>query len=426
MDKIKRVAAAGLGLFVLFVFRRTYDVLVPLLLRERWGWNDTAAGLLLGADELVLLLAGPVFLFFSNRTPGPWGRRGPYVLGGGALACLFLPLIPLGVILESRTLFFTALGVSLIGVSGALLPAWRLTAESTGKEDGAGGRAAFGAAGLGGLAALGLSAWLTPRPGGSGLVLALAAALVMAAGLAGLWRWSGTRGPAPAQDVSGADASPAKESGSISRFAGSSGQAARSVLLRALAATLLWAMSWGGLLPVFFKYARYYWDASPLGSAGLAAAAWMAAMFLWFPAHWLAPRLGEKRLAAAGTFLLAVALGSLIFFRNASPGAAALLALAGAAWSLGAAGTLSLIRVLAGESPLGSRCWVVALLLGGAVSPLLSGAVLQFLGYKYLFLWGTLLATLSLLTLLGVESSPPETRMTAVEPESPEEDGSAA
>lgn len=115
------------------------------------GWLSTVA-------SVVSLLMPPLIGTLSDRTPGPFGRRRPYIAIGGLLLILSTPLLA-----SASTILIFLVGLSVLHIGmNVLTPAYqslvpdRVPKEQRGEASGYVGGMTI----LGNVASLGLAAWL--------------------------------------------------------------------------------------------------------------------------------------------------------------------------------------------------------------------------------------------------------------------------
>ena len=85
----------GLAFLSICAFWQMYDNVVPLILRETFGMDESLAGVIMAADNILALLLLPLFGGLSDRTQTRLGRRTPYILAGTAAAVVFMNLLPI-------------------------------------------------------------------------------------------------------------------------------------------------------------------------------------------------------------------------------------------------------------------------------------------------------------------------------------------
>ena len=90
----KRTVLVGLAFLSICSFWQMYDNLVPLILRETFGMDESLTGIIMAADNILALFLLPFFGGLSDRTSSRLGRRTPYIIAGTAAAVILMNLLP--------------------------------------------------------------------------------------------------------------------------------------------------------------------------------------------------------------------------------------------------------------------------------------------------------------------------------------------
>ena len=176
-----------------------------------------------------------------------------------------------------------------------------------------------------------------------------------------------------------------------------------------LASIALWFTGYNAVTTAFSKYATIEWD-MPLGSANMClTVATAAAIVSYIPIGELASKIGRKKSIIAGIVLLAFnfALGSIMTFvlNGFSPILLIIFALIGIAWAMINVNSLPMVVEMCKESDIGkfTGYYYTCSMAAQIITPILSGVLLQFVGYWTLFPYGALFVALSFFTMLKVK-----------------------
>ena len=90
----KRTILIGLAFMSISAFWQMYDSIIPLILKNSFGIGETLTGTIMAADNVLALFLLPIFGTLSDKVDTPIGKRMPFILGGTALACVLLFLLP--------------------------------------------------------------------------------------------------------------------------------------------------------------------------------------------------------------------------------------------------------------------------------------------------------------------------------------------
>ena len=67
----RRTVLVGLAFLSICAFWQMYDNVVPLILRETFGMDESLAGVIMAADNILALFLLPLFGGLSDRTQHP-------------------------------------------------------------------------------------------------------------------------------------------------------------------------------------------------------------------------------------------------------------------------------------------------------------------------------------------------------------------
>ena len=123
-----KVIFTGFAFFLICAFWQAYDNVIPLILTNKFGMNQTWSGVIMALDNLFALFLLPLFGALSDKTNTKFGRRTPYIFIGticAVLVFIFLPLI------DTLWLFILALLLVLLSMSIFRSPAVALMPDVT-------------------------------------------------------------------------------------------------------------------------------------------------------------------------------------------------------------------------------------------------------------------------------------------------------
>ena len=119
----RRTILVGLAFLSICTFWQMYDSVMTLILTDTFKLNETFAGAIMAADNVLALFLLPFFGALSDKTSTRIGRRMPFIVGGTAAAAILMNLIPL---LDDRyaaspstgilVLFIIVLGLLLVSM----------------------------------------------------------------------------------------------------------------------------------------------------------------------------------------------------------------------------------------------------------------------------------------------------------------------
>ena len=82
----KRTILVGFAFFLICAFWQAYDGIVPLMLVNKFGMNQTWSGLIMALDNILALFMLPLFGTLSDKSKSKYGKRTPYIVIGTVVA----------------------------------------------------------------------------------------------------------------------------------------------------------------------------------------------------------------------------------------------------------------------------------------------------------------------------------------------------
>ncbi len=84
----KKTILVGFAFFLISAFWQAYDSLVPMMLVNKFGLNQTWSGFIMTLDNILALFMLPLFGALSDKTKSKYGKRTPYIVLGTIVAVL--------------------------------------------------------------------------------------------------------------------------------------------------------------------------------------------------------------------------------------------------------------------------------------------------------------------------------------------------
>ena len=84
----KRTILVGFAFFLISAFWQAYDTLVPLMLTNRFGLDQTWSGVIMSLDNILALFMLPLFGALSDKKDTRFGKRTPFIVIGAVAAIL--------------------------------------------------------------------------------------------------------------------------------------------------------------------------------------------------------------------------------------------------------------------------------------------------------------------------------------------------
>lgn len=409
---MRRTILVTLPFMGALTFWQAYDGLVPLMFKNTFGMGDTLTGVFMSLDNVLALFMLPLMGALSDRTTTRWGRRTPFIVVGALLAAALTPLIAVANSMRNLPLFVTVLVATLVVLSIYRSPSVALMPDVTprpvrSKAD------AFNSlmAAVGGVIVLVAIALLVPaveNPDYIPVYLVISFMLLVTTiifmvffrepkEVAAMHRESAELG-IPEDEIEASD------EGGKEREAD---PVKRRSLVCVLVCVFFYFMSNNAVTSGISRYADVVWGMAGGSYAQVQTVATLAAIVAYMPMAELSCKIGRKVTTYIGIALMVV---SPLLISGAT-GFSAIIYVWVALFGIGMA-TVSLtvypmIMELASANSTGryTGFYYTASMSAQVVTPILSGAVMQFVGYQYLYIYVAICAAISAVPLLFVKNA---------------------
>ncbi len=408
----KRTLLVGLAFLSICAFWQLYDNVVPLILKNTFDIPDDIAGVIMALDNVLALFLLPLFGKLSDRTHTRLGRRMPYILGGTLAAVVLMNLLPMADRARSLWLFVAALGLLLLAMGVYRSPAVALMPDVTPKPLRSKGNAIINLMGtLGGVFTLAATSLLvthdaTGREDYSALFLAVSILMLAAVVVLLLTiRENRLAREVELQNLAtqGEDAAQAQADETPSSGAGFSSldPALRRSLILILCSVALWFMGYNAVTTAFTKYVSVQWGYDIKAASQCLMVATVGAVVSYLPVGFLSSRFGRKRVIQAGVLLLAACFGSAALFASFSPVLYGIFALVGAAWAMINVNSYPMVVEISKSGDLGKYTgyYYTFSMAAQIVTPIVSGWLLEHVGYYTLLPYAAVMVALSFVTI---------------------------
>lgn len=391
-------------------FWQSYDGIIPLILRDTFHVGDTLAGAIMALDNVCALFLLPLFGSISDRCHSRLGRRTPFIIIGSLLAALLIPLLAVADQLVNLPMFFCVLCLLLIVLSSYRSPCVALMPDVTprpirAKADAFNSLMAA-AAGIVVLVSISLTVPDVEHPSYlpvflivSGLIVLCTAVFVLffreKKAVDEMHRESiAMRIPVEEIDTS-------EEGGKEKE----SDPTVRKSLIAILLCVFFYFMASNAVTSAFSKYASQVWGAGGGSFANFQLVATLVTLISYMPMAALSCRIGRKITTYIGIGLMC--LGGLCIFltQGYSPMIYVWVSISGIGMGTVATTIYPMIMEVASERTTGryTGYYYTASMSAQIITPILSGAVMEFIGYRYLYLYAIACAILAALPLFFVQ-----------------------
>ena len=401
----RRTILVGLAFLSISAFWQLYDSLIPLILKNTFQVSDTISGGIMAIDNVLAVFMLPLFGSLSDRVHTRIGRRMPFILCGTAAAVIAMLVLPFADNIGSLALFVTALFVTLIAMGSYRSPAVSLMPDVTPKPLRSKANAIINLMGaVGGVISLILISALVPKEGKPDYfpIFLIVAAVMVFSVLLLLWkirenplRTEREKIDAGLSETEEADEAPAKTT---------LDPAVRRSLVLILISVACWFMGYNAVTTAFSRYAQIYWGIQGGGFANCLLIATAAAILSYIPVGSIASRVGRKKTILGGVVLLAsmFAIGAAV--KEYHIWINGLFALVGVAWAAINVNSYPMVVEMSKGSDIGkfTGFYYTFSMAAQIVTPILSGFLLEHVGYFILFPYAAFFVVIAFFTMLFV------------------------
>ncbi len=401
----KRTLLVGMAFLSICAFWQLYDNVIPLILKNTFHMRDDVAGVIMALDNILALFLLPFFGKLSDGCKTRLGKRMPFILGGTAAAVALMNLLPVADRAVSLPFFIGVLALLLVAMGTYRSPAVALMPDVTPKPLRSKGNAIINLMGaLGGVFTLGVTGFLVSK-GENGrndyTLLFLAVSLLMAVSVLVLLltiRENKLAAEAEKinQELGGEEEKPQGQGG----FRSLPRDMRRSLAL-ILASVSLWFMGYNAVTTAFTKYVSVQWNYDIGSASRCLMVATVGAVLSYLPVGMLSSRFGRKRLIQAGVVLLAACFAVAGVFHTFHWAAYVVFALVGVAWAMINVNSYPMVVEIARGSDVGkfTGYYYTFSMAAQIVTPILSGWLLEHVGYHTLMPYAAIMVALSFVTI---------------------------
>lgn len=418
----KRTVLVGLAFLSICAFWQMYDNVMTLILTGTFHLNESLAGAIMAADNVLALFLLPLFGAISDRTKTGLGRRMPFILGGTVAAVILMNLLPMldngyaasPSVFELAS-FIIVLGLLLVAMGTYRSPAVALMPDVTPKPLRSKGNAVINLMGaVGGVLYLAVAAVLYPTSKTEGLEhvnyqpLFLVVSLIMLVSVVVLFVT--TREPELARKNQQLEQE--HPEWNLAQDDGVGHEVLPAPVKRSLgfllASISLWFIGYNGVTTWFTKYVAEVMGEGLGGASTCLLVATAGAIVSYIPIGIVASRIGRKKTILCGIVLLAACflMGFVLttVYSSIQPIMYVVFALVGLAWAAINVNSLPMVVEMCRGSDIGkfTGYYYTFSMAAQVVTPIAAGTLMRLIDYRVLFPYAALFVALSFVTMLGV------------------------
>lgn len=400
----KRTVLIGLAFMTISAFWQMYDNVVPLILKNTFHMKETVTGAIMAADNVLALFLLPIFGAFSDKVKTPIGRRMPFILSGTLLAFGFLMVLPFADRTENLILFVGGLFLLLISMGTYRSPAVALMPDLTPKPLRSKANAIINLMGaIGGVYTLIMTKFVVSkvvRPNYYPLFLCVG--LLMLVGIAILFitikenKLRKEVGVESEEQVEAEDGE--KESGPLPKDV-------KRSLIFILMSVSFWFIAYNAVTTAFSRYVGEVWGLEGGGYADCLMIATVAAIISYIPIGMISSKIGRKKTILIGIVLLGSCFLAAGLYNTYHWTMVIFFALIGFAWASIGVNSYPMVVEMSKAGDVGkyTGLYYTFSMAAQVITPILSGALLEHVGYRTLFPYAVAFSALAFITMSMVK-----------------------
>lgn len=401
----KRTFFIGLAFLSICAFWQMYDNIVPLILQQTFHLNETITGAIMAADNVLAVFLLPMLGSLSDRVDTKWGRRTPFIVAGTALAVVFMMLLPVADRTANLALFVISLFFLLIAMGLYRSPAVALMPDLTPKPLRSQANAIINLMGaVGSVYTLILISLLLKGDGKPDYMpVFLGVAFIMAAAVVLLLVT--IREKKLAELVEAENLLEESEEEVIADTTGELAPEVKKSLKMILLSIFLWFAAYNAVTTAFSRYATTVWQMEGGGFANCLMVATVAAIIGYIPIGYISARVGRKKTIQGGLVLMLLSYFAAIFFQQYHPAINIGFALIGVGWAAISVNSLPMVVEMCSSGDVGkyTGLYYTFSMSAQIFTPILSGALLQYVSYRTLFPYACVFTVAAMVTMSMVK-----------------------
>ncbi len=402
----KRTVLIGLAFLTISAFWQMYDNVIPLILKNTFGLGETVTGAIMAADNVLALFLLPVFGSLSDKVKTPIGRRMPFILGGTALAFVFIMLLPFADNTQNLLLFVVGLFVLLIAMGTYRSPAVALMPDLTPKPLRSKANAIINLMGaVGGVFTLIMIKILVgkgDRPNYYPLFTAVG--ILMVVGVIVLFFTIKENKLRKEVGVE-SQAEMGEDTSDAAKVSGPLPKDVKKSLIFILMSVAFWFIAYNAVTTAFSRYATHVWGLEGGGYADCLMIATVAAIISYIPIGSISSKIGRKKTIQIGIVLLGSCFLVAALYPTYHVTMVIFFAIIGFAWAAIGVNSYPMVVEMSKSGDVGkyTGLYYTFSMAAQVITPILSGALLEHVSYRTLFPYSVTFCVLAFITMSQVK-----------------------
>ena len=355
----------------------------------------------MAADNVLAVFLLPLLGSLSDKADTRWGKRTPFIVVGTVLAVVLMMLLPHADKTGNFVLFVISLFFLLIAMGLYRSPAVALMPDLTPKPLRSQANAIINLMGaVGGIYTLILISLLLKggdKPDYTQVFLGVALLMVVSVVLLVLT----VREKKLAQEVAKANLEEETEEEQKADKTGELTPGVKRSLTMILISIFLWFTAYNAVTTAFSRYARTVWGMEGGGFANCLMVATVAAIISYIPIGVISAKVGRKNTIMGGLVLMLISFFAAIFFTEYHVVINLGFALIGMGWAAVSVNSLPMVVEMCSSEDVGkyTGLYYTFSMSAQIVTPILSGAFLQYVSYRTLFPYACVFTVAAMITM---------------------------
>ena len=420
----KRTFFVGLAFLSISSFWQLYENIIPLILKNTFGFGEAVTGVLMAMDNVLALFLLPLFGVLSDKVRTPLGKRSPFIVVGTFFAVIFMIFIPIADNQSNIVFFLVSLGVVLIAMGSYRSPAVALMPDLTPKPLRSQANAVINLMGAAGavltLVMIKIFVKASDKPNYVPVYLSVATIMILAVVLLLITiKEKKLTSEIVQTEAEDAHVKEIIEKQNIEKQNKKMPKEVRKSFVFIMASIVLWFTAYNAVTTAFSRYAEEVWGFEGGDFANPLLVAMIAAIFSYIPIGIISSKVGRKKTIIGGIIVMSGSYFCGFLFLDYSAWINIVFAFTGIGWAAISVNSYPMVVEMCRETDIGkyTGLYYTFSMSAQVVTPILSGILLQFISYRTLFPYAVFFSLASLCTMLFVKhgDSRPVKRSTLLE-----------
>lgn len=405
----KRTFFVGFAFLSICAFWEMYENVIPKMLEGTFGLGETVVGAIMAIDNLLALFLLPLVGALSDKVHTRIGKRMPFILIGTLVASLFILILPIADFKGNLVLFMIALAIVLVAMASYRSPAVALMPDVTPKPLRSKANAIINLMGtLGGIYSLGVIFFLYKDDGSINLPVFISVIVIMLLSVVFLFLTiNENKLSQKAREEEKAFVTEGEEETAIENTKTEEEMPAdvRRSFIFILASIFLWFFAYNAVKTAFSRYADKVWGYGGGTFTQPLMVAFGVALISYIPIGIISSKIGRKKTIIGGIVILTLSYLCGFLFKEASPLINVVFAFTGIGWASINVNSYPMVVEMCKSSDTGKYTgyYYTCSMASQIITPIVSGFLLQNVGYRTLFPYAVIFSLASLVTMLFVK-----------------------